>query len=162
MDRTTAAGKVAALNFLMPYVQRLPIACCVPNGPLASLPNCASTSQCCAKPCAAPPTERRSEVKPKAELLGPAVKPAERQSDSHARGSRRASAKSSRDELASTLSIAVSKRERLLELLISQGRANGPTPPLSPPRSKKKTAACSSKFSSSPFPKPRGTTPRAA
>ena len=24
MDRTTAAGKVAALNFLMPYVQRLP------------------------------------------------------------------------------------------------------------------------------------------
>jgi DNA primase len=78
MDRTTADGKLAALNFLMPFVQR------IPNQLLRSewASRIASELQVDApvlreslKRAAA---ERRSEVKPRPELVGPAVKPAER------------------------------------------------------------------------------------
>ncbi len=79
MDRSTPTGTVAALNFLMPYIQRLPnkflrsewatiVATQLPvNEPVlrAELNRAA--------------IERRSEVKPKVSLLAPAVKPAERQ-----------------------------------------------------------------------------------
>src|SRR6202167_3707574 len=79
MDRTTAAGKVAALNFLMPYIQRLP------NGLLRSEWATRIASELhvdepvLREALRRAATERRSEVKPKAELLTPAVKRAERQ-----------------------------------------------------------------------------------
>src|SRR6202167_1434931 len=78
MDRTTAAGKVAALNFLMPYIQRLP------NGLLRSEWATRIASELhvdepvLREALRRAATERRSEVKPKAELLGPSVKGAER------------------------------------------------------------------------------------
>jgi DNA primase len=78
MDRTTANGRVAALNFLMPYVQRLP------NGLLRSEWATRIASELhvdepvLREALRRAATERRSEVKPKAELLGPSVKGAER------------------------------------------------------------------------------------
>src|SRR6202035_2061444 len=111
MDRTTASGRVMALNFLMPYVQRLPnrllrsegatriaseVAGVValnflmpyvqrlPNGLLRSgwAPRIASElhvdEPVLREALRRAATERRSEVKPKAELLGPSVKGAER------------------------------------------------------------------------------------
>jgi len=78
MDQTTAEGKLAALNFLMPYVQR------IPNHLLRS----EWASRIAAELHVDAPVlrealrkaaiERRSEVKPRAELIGPVVKPAER------------------------------------------------------------------------------------
>ena len=78
MDRTTANGRVAALNFLMPYVQRLP------NGLLRSEWATRIASELhvdepvLREALRRAVTERRSEVKPKAELLGPSIKGAER------------------------------------------------------------------------------------
>jgi DNA primase len=78
MDRTTANGRVAALNFLMPYIQRLP------NGLLRSEWATRIASELhvdepvLREALRRAATERRSEVKPKAELLGPSVKGAER------------------------------------------------------------------------------------
>src|ERR1700726_3745318 len=78
MDRTTANGRVLALNFLMPYVQRLPNrllrsewATRIPSKLHVDEPVLREALRRAA-------TERRSEVKPKAELLGPSVKPVER------------------------------------------------------------------------------------
>jgi DNA primase len=78
MDRTTANGRVAALNFLMPYIQRLP------NGLLRSEWATRIASELhvdepvLREALRRAVTERRSEVKPKAELLGPSIKGAER------------------------------------------------------------------------------------
>jgi DNA primase len=78
MDQTTAEGKLAALNFMMPFVQR------IPNHLLRSewasriaseLRVDAPVLREALRKAAA---ERRSEVKPRAELIGPIVKPAER------------------------------------------------------------------------------------
>jgi DNA primase len=78
MDLTTGEGKVRALNFLMPYVQK------IPNGLLRSEWATRISQQLridepvlrAALNKAA--TERRSEVKTKPELVGKAGKPAER------------------------------------------------------------------------------------
>jgi DNA primase len=78
MDLTTGEGKVRALNFLMPYVQK------IPNGLLRSEWATRISQQLridepvlrAALNKAA--TERRSEVKTKPELVGRAGKPAER------------------------------------------------------------------------------------
>ncbi len=79
MDRSTPAGTVAALNFLMPYIQRLPNkflrsewASIVASGLPVNEPVLREELRRAA-------VERRSEVKPKAALLAPVVKPAERQ-----------------------------------------------------------------------------------
>jgi DNA primase len=78
MDRTTANGRVAALNFLMPYIQRLP------NGLLRSEWATRIASELhvdepvLREALRRAAIERRSEVKPKAELLGPSIKGAER------------------------------------------------------------------------------------
>ena len=78
MDQTTAEGKLAALNFLMPFVQR------IPNHLLRSewasriaseLRVDAPVLREALRKAAA---ERRSEVKPRAELITPVMKPAER------------------------------------------------------------------------------------
>jgi DNA primase len=78
MDRTTAAGKVAALNFLMPYVQRLPNRLLRSEWATRIASELRVDEPVLREALRRAATERRSEVKPKAELLGPAVKPAER------------------------------------------------------------------------------------
>jgi DNA primase len=79
MDRTTAAGKVAALNFLMPYVQRLPNRLLRSEWATRIASELRVDEPVLREALRRAATERRSEVKPKAELLVPAVKSAERQ-----------------------------------------------------------------------------------
>jgi DNA primase len=79
MDRTTAAGKVAALNFLMPYVQRLPNRLLRSEWATRIASELRVDEPVLREALRRAATERRSEVKPNASLLGPAVKPAERQ-----------------------------------------------------------------------------------
>jgi DNA primase len=79
MDRTTAAGKVAALNFLMPYVQRLPNRLLRSEWATRMASELHVDEPVLREALRRAAAERRSEVKPKAELLAPAVKQAERQ-----------------------------------------------------------------------------------
>ena len=79
MDRTTAAGKVAALNFLMPYVQRLPNRLLRSEWATRIASELRVDEPVLREALRRAAAERRSEVKPNASLLGPAVKPAERQ-----------------------------------------------------------------------------------
>src|SRR5271170_651257 len=119
MDRTTANGRVAALNFLMPFIQRLP------NGLLRSEWATRIASELrvdepvLREALRRAATERRSEVKPKAELLGPAVKPAERLIIRML-----VEAEGFREQLAQELMASALHRglesERLLQLLISK------------------------------------------
>jgi DNA primase len=79
MDRTTASGKVAALNYLMPYVQRLPDRLLRSEWATRIASELRVDEPVLREALRRAATERRSEVKPKVELLSPAVKPAERQ-----------------------------------------------------------------------------------
>src|SRR5580693_8104649 len=79
MDRTTAAGKVGALNFLMPYVQRLPNRLLRSEWATRIASELRVDEPVLRAALRRAADERRSEVKPKAELLTPAVKRAERQ-----------------------------------------------------------------------------------
>src|SRR5579862_165645 len=79
MDRSTAQGKVAALNFLMPYVQRLPNRLLRSEWATRIASELRVDEPVLREALRIAANERRSEVKPKASLLGPAVKPAERQ-----------------------------------------------------------------------------------
>jgi DNA primase len=79
MDRTTAAGKVAALNFLMPYVQRVPNRLLRSEWATRIASELRVDEPVLREALRRAAAERRSEVKPNASLLGPAVKPAERQ-----------------------------------------------------------------------------------
>ena len=79
MDRTTAAGKVAALNFLMPYVQRLPNRLLRSEWATRIASELRVDEPVLREALKRAANERRSEVKPRAELLTPVVKPAERQ-----------------------------------------------------------------------------------
>src|SRR6201993_292941 len=79
MDRTTAAGKVAALTFLMPYVQRLPNRLLRSEWATRIASELRVDEPVLREALRRAAAERRSEVKPNASLLGPAVKPAERQ-----------------------------------------------------------------------------------
>ena len=79
MDRTTAAGKVAALNFLMPYVQRLPNRLLRSEWATRIASELRVDEPVLREALRRAAAERRSEVKPKVELLAPVVKPAERQ-----------------------------------------------------------------------------------
>ena len=79
MDRTTAAGKVHALNFLMPYVQRLPTRLLRSEWATRIASELRVDEPVLREALRRAAAERRSEVKPKPELLAPAVKPAERQ-----------------------------------------------------------------------------------
>ena len=78
MDRSTAAGKVAALNFLMPYVQRLPNRLLRSEWATRIASELRVDEPVLREALRRAAAERRSEVKPKAELLTPAVKQAER------------------------------------------------------------------------------------
>ena len=79
MDRTTAAGKIAALNFLMPYLQRLPNRLLRSEWATRIASELRVDEPVLREALRRAAAERRSEVKPNASLLGPAVKPAERQ-----------------------------------------------------------------------------------
>jgi DNA primase len=79
MDRTTASGKVAALNYLMPYVQRLPDRLLRSEWATRIASELRVDEPVLREALRRAATERRSEVKPKVELLSPVVKPAERQ-----------------------------------------------------------------------------------
>jgi DNA primase len=78
MDRTTADGRVLALNFLMPYVQRLPNRLLRSEWATRIASELHVDEPVLREALRRAATERRSEVKPKAELLGPSVKGAER------------------------------------------------------------------------------------
>lgn len=79
MDRTTAEGKVAALNFLMPYVQKLPNRLIRSEWATRIASELKVDEPVLRESLRRAAADRRSEVKPKAELLVPVVKPAERQ-----------------------------------------------------------------------------------
>ena len=79
MDRTTAQGKVAALNFLMPYVQRLPNRLLRSEWATRISSELRVDEPVLREALRIAANERRSEVKPKAVLLTPAIKRAERQ-----------------------------------------------------------------------------------
>jgi DNA primase len=78
MDRSTAAGKVAALNFLMPYVQRLPNRLLRSEWATRIASELRVDEPVLREALRRAAVERRSEVKPKAELIGSPVSPAER------------------------------------------------------------------------------------
>jgi DNA primase len=78
MDRTTANGRVMALNFLMPFVQRLPNRLLRSEWATRIASELHVDEPVLREALRRAATERRSEVKPKAELLGPTVKGAER------------------------------------------------------------------------------------
>ncbi len=79
MDRSTAAGKVNALNFLMPYVQRNPNRLLRSEWASRIASELRVDEPVLRAELNRAAAERRSEVKPKADLLVPVVKPAERQ-----------------------------------------------------------------------------------
>jgi DNA primase len=119
MDRTTAAGKIAALNFLMPYVQRLPNRLLRSEWATRIASELRVDEPVLREALRRAAAERRSEVKPNASLLGPAVKPAERQIIRML-----VEADGFREKLASELAHDSLHRglecERLLDLLISK------------------------------------------
>jgi DNA primase len=119
MDRTTAAGKVAALNFLMPYVQRLPNRLLRSEWATRIASELRVDEPVLREALRRAAAERRSEVKPNASLLGPAAKPAERQIIRML-----VEADGFREKLARALVSDALHRglesERLLELLISK------------------------------------------
>jgi len=78
MDRSTAAGKVAALNFLMPYLQRLPNRLLRSEWATRIASELRVDEPVLRESLRRAAAERRSEVKPKAELLPATVRPAER------------------------------------------------------------------------------------
>ena len=78
MDRSTAAGKVAALNFLMPYVQRLPNRLLRSEWATRIATELRVDEPVFREALRRAAVERRSEVKLKPELLAPPIKPAER------------------------------------------------------------------------------------
>ncbi|HXQ27437.1 MAG TPA: DNA primase [Candidatus Acidoferrales bacterium] len=119
MDRSTAAGKVAALNFLMPYVQRLPNRLLRSEWASRIASELRVDEPVLREELRRAAVERRSEVKPKAGLLGPAAKPAERQLIRmliEAEGFRE---KLAGEILANALHRGL-ETERILELLISK------------------------------------------
>jgi DNA primase len=79
MDRSTAEGKLAALNFLMPYVQKLPNRLIRSEWATRIALELKVDEPVLREAFRRAAADRRSEVKPKAELLAPVVKPAERQ-----------------------------------------------------------------------------------
>jgi DNA primase len=78
MDRSTAEGKVAALNYLMPYVQRHPNRLMRSEWATRIASELRVDEPVLREALRRAAVERRSEVKPKSQLLAPVVKPAER------------------------------------------------------------------------------------
>jgi len=79
MDLGSASGKVAAMNFLMPYVKLLPDRLLRSEWATRIASELRVDEPVLREALRRAAVERRSEVQPKVELLAPAVKPAERQ-----------------------------------------------------------------------------------
>jgi DnaB-helicase binding domain of primase len=127
MDRSTAAGKVAALNFLMPYVQRLPNRLLRSEWATRIASELRVDEPVLREALRRAANERRSEVKPKAELLTPVVKPAERQLIRMLIESQGFREKLAHEIISSALHRGL-ESEKILELLISKvGEAPDPT-----------------------------------
>ena len=78
MDRSTASGKLAALNYLMPYVQRVPNRLIRSEWASRIASELRVDEPVLREALRRAATERHSEVKPKAELVSSAVRQAER------------------------------------------------------------------------------------
>ncbi len=78
MDQTTAEGKLAAINFLMPFVQRIPNHLLRSEWASRIASELRVEAPVLREALRRAAAERRSEVKPRAELLAPVVKHAER------------------------------------------------------------------------------------
>jgi DNA primase len=78
MDRTTAAGKLASLNFLMPYLQRVPNKLLRSEWATRIASELRVEEPVLREAFRRAAAERRSEVKPQPELLAPTIRPAER------------------------------------------------------------------------------------
>ena len=78
MDRSTAAGKLAALNFLMPYLQRVPNKLLRSEWATRIASELRVDEPVLREAFRRAAAERRGEVKPRVELLAPAIRPAER------------------------------------------------------------------------------------
>ena len=78
MDRSTAAGKLSAINFLMPYVQRVPDRLLRSEWASRIAAELQVDEPVLRESLRRAAQERRSEVKAKPELLSPVIKPAER------------------------------------------------------------------------------------
>jgi DNA primase len=78
MDRSTASGKLASLNFLMPYLQRVPNKLVRSEWATRIASELGVDEPVLREALRRAAAERRSEVKPQAELLAPAIRPAER------------------------------------------------------------------------------------
>lgn len=78
MNRSTAAGKIAAINFLMPYVQRIPNALLRSEWASRISAELRVDEPVLRESLRRAAAERRGDVRPKAELLAPAIAPAER------------------------------------------------------------------------------------
>jgi len=78
MNLATASGKLAAINFLMPYVQRVPSALLRSEWASRISAELRVDEPVLREALRRAAAERRSEVRPKAELLTPAMAPAER------------------------------------------------------------------------------------
>jgi len=78
MDRTTAAGKLAALNYLMPYIQRVPNRLIRSEWASRIATDLRVDEPVLREALRRASVERHSEVKPKAELISSAAKQADR------------------------------------------------------------------------------------
>ncbi|MGA9882670.1 MAG: DNA primase [Candidatus Acidiferrales bacterium] len=78
MNRSTAAGKLAAVNFLMPYVQRIPNALLRSEWASRISAELRVDEPVLRESIRRAAAERRGDVKPKPELLAPSLGPAER------------------------------------------------------------------------------------
>ena len=78
MDRSTAAGKLAAINFLMPYVQRIPNALMRSEWASRISVELRVDEPVLRESMRRAAAERRGNVQPKPELLSPSMAPAER------------------------------------------------------------------------------------
>jgi DNA primase len=78
MDRATATGKLAAINFLMPYVQRIPNALLRSEWASRISSELRVDEPVLRESIRRAAAERRSNIQPKPQLLAPSIAPAER------------------------------------------------------------------------------------
>jgi DNA primase len=130
MNRSTAAGKLAAVNFLMPYVQRIPGALLRSEWASRISAELHVDEPVLRESIRRAAAERRGNVQPKPELLGPVIAPAERrliQMLAEPNGIReRLARKISENQLHRGLAI-----ENIFELLIAAASSNAPLDPAS-------------------------------
>jgi DNA primase len=78
MDRSTAAGKLASINYLMPHLQRIPNRLLRSEWATRIASELRVDEPVLRESLRRAAAERRSEVKPQPELLSPGIRPAER------------------------------------------------------------------------------------